>query len=458
MKSFSICMKPAWDTDTVSYIDFRMEADSSVFDPEAPHLMYWKEGWGCVRFSKWEALVMEDENGPLSYTLREEVTPYGIHYQFLDLERKVCGKAVWSYRLYPRVLPEVYQSSPYFDFRSEPFGANGSGAFMMIMPQNAFDVKCDIRWDLSALPEGARGVWSLGCGNISTVTDLNTLRFSYFAAGLMGAEEEGEFGIYWFGTPLFDVRSVTGRLKDLFAYMREFFHDEDPTYRIFLRLDPFEKSGGGTALRRSFMTGYSKESIPALTDWFCTLAHEMVHNWPNMEEIETGDSTWFNEGTAEYYSTMLPFRAGLTDKEETLRQASRKSCDRYYDSIYREMQVPEIIQKQWQIRAIQSILYGRGFMYLANTEACLKRAGKGSIDEIVVQYAGKTMPQAVWRSFIEERLGDEGIKAYESMLRGELVKPEPDCFDGMFEAYETQIEVDGKPFSTYRWRLKEETI
>ncbi len=454
MKDFLIHMKPFFENDTVSFIDFRMEADPALLDEAKPHLMYWSEGWGCVKFSKWETMVIEDELGPLSYQTREEVTPYGIHYVFLDLDRPVSGKTVWSYRLYPRELPEVYQSSPYFDFRSEPFGANGSGAFMFIMPQDTDDVDCRIEWDLSALPSGARGVWSLGCGNVNARVSLDTLRFSYFAVGMMGAEEEGEFGIYWFGTPLFDVRSVTGRLKDLFAYMRTFFHDTNPTYRIFLRLDPFEKSGGGTALRRSFMTGYSKESIPALSDWFCTLAHEMVHNWPIMQEIETGDGTWFNEGCAEYYSTVLPYRAGLVDKEETLRQVSHKSCDRYYDSAYRELKVPEIIQKQWQIREIQPILYGRGFMYLANTEACLKRAGKGSIDEIIVEYAGRTMPQSAWRDFIEERLGDEGLRAYESMRRGELVIPEPDCFDGMMEAAPFSIEKDGKPFSTYRWKLR----
>ncbi len=454
MKRLSILMKPEWQEDSVAYIDVELTASHDLFDAEKPHVMYWKEGWGCVRFSKWDDFSIEDENGLLSYSIREEVTPYGIHYEYLNLDRVPCGEVRWSYRLYPRILPEVYQSSPYFDFRSEPFGASGSGAFMLIMPENADDVNCSIQWELGNMPEGARGVWSLGCGNVHAATDLNTLRFSYYAVGMMGAEEDGEFGIYWFGTPLFDVQSVTGRLKDLFAYMRNFFHDSDPTYRIFVRLDPFKKSGGGTALRRSFMSGYSKESIPSLDDWFCTLAHEMVHNWPNMEEIETGDSTWFNEGTAEYYSTFLPYRAGLVSKEETVRQIGRKTEERYYDSVYREMIVPEIIQKQWQIRSIQTILYGRGFMYLANTEAALNRAGKGSIDEIVVAYAGKMMPQAAWRSFIEERLGKAGIESYESMLRGELVVPDPDVFDGLAQAYPEEIETEGKTFTTYRFRLK----
>lgn len=42
----------------------------------------------------------------------------------------------------------------------------------------------------------------------------------------------------------------------------------------------------------------------------------MVHNWPQLNDNPYGVTTWYSEGTAEYYSVLLPLRLGLMTDDE----------------------------------------------------------------------------------------------------------------------------------------------
>ena len=64
------------------------------------------------------------------------------------------------------------------------------------------------------------------------------------------------FGMYWFGEPPFNVAKVAGTIKDVFLYMSKFFDDDQKSYRVFLRRNPYRGTGAGTTLERSFMFSY----------------------------------------------------------------------------------------------------------------------------------------------------------------------------------------------------------
>ena len=75
-------------------------------------------------------------------------------------------------------------------------------------------------------------------------------------------------------------------------------------------------TSGGTALYRSYLFGWNTTQPCSLEDKKTILAHEMVHNWPQLNDNPYGVTTWYSEGTAEYYSVLLPLRLGLMTDDE----------------------------------------------------------------------------------------------------------------------------------------------
>lgn len=459
MEELKFRIKPYWSDNTVSAMDIYAEMSADIVKGKEPTMDFCSDAWeNLVPFPKCDGLEVSDDFGKLPFEIKESPSNWGgINYKGLYFKREAKGKICYKYRIYPRILPDGFRASPYYDFRNEPYGLNGSGCFAFILPNTTEKLMFDLQWDMDEMPEGTDAVWSYGKGNTQTELTPWDIRFTFFACGLLECEEENDFGIYWFGNPAFDIRGVSKRLAKLFQYMAEFFQDKDPVYRVLMRRDPFEYSGGGSAAARSFISGYSVFGTVDVEEWYATLAHEMVHNWPFFDDTVTGMGTWYTEGIAEYYATVLPYRAGFVDKEYTLRQINKRGKYRYLDNVYREMPNMKIPEIQWKDRQAQTVPYGRGFVYLSNVEAQLKRAGKGSIDEITVIYTmpkKKLMTEAIWKQFIKERLGEKGLKEYEDMKSGKLVVPDQDAFGESFSVVEEEINLDGKQEKTYRWILR----
>lgn len=458
LPTLTLTLKPHWEDGTIVWtqMDFSFEADALCAQPE---LRYPDGGFGgLIPFPVYDGFYLKDDVGDLPYALVDSPNPMGggaIPYKDINLGRKASGTVHWGYRALPRVLPEGYRSSPYFDFRSEPGGMNGLGFFSFILPKEGTRFHAKAHWDMSEMPEGSRGVFWCTANDLDMDTDTTEFMMGYYAAGVMNAVEDENFGVYWFGETSFDAKKLAGQLADLFHTYAEFFHDENAVYRIFLRRDPFEYSGGGTAGTRSFLSGYSAISDVDMDKWYSTLAHEILHNWPHIDDDNYGEGTWYAEGCAEYYSTILPLRAGLTTPEYAAGQINDKVAFRYLDNPYREVANMDIAEVQWKDRRAQTIPYGRGCLYLANTDAELKRLGKGSIDDIISLHGSNDlMTLDEWTNFIHQRLGEEGIRKFEDMKAGKLFTPDPDAFDGLFDCHEVDIEIDGKPARSYRWTIR----
>lgn len=461
LSTLTLTLKPHWENGTVAWthMDFSFPADALG---EAPEIRYPDKGFGgLIPFPEYDAFYVTDSEGALPYELVDSPNPLGngaVPYKDINFKRAARGTVRWGYRALPRVLPENYRSSPYFDFRSEPGGMNGIGFFSFMLPKAGTRFHASVHWDMSEMPAGARGVFWRAVGDFELDTDTMEFMMGYYAAGLMNAVEDENFGVYWFGETDFDAKALAGKLSDLFHTYARFFHDENAVYRIFLRRDPFEVSGGGTAGTRSFLSGYSAISGVDMDRWYSTLAHEILHNWPDMEdERNYGEGTWYNEGCAEYFSTILPLRAGLTTPEYAAGQINDKVASRYLDNPYREVPNMGIAEVQWKDRRAQTIPYGRGCLYLANTDAELKRFCRGSIDDFVSIH-NKLSPVTPedWTAFIRERLGEDGIQKFEDMKAGKLFAPDPDAFDGRFDCREVDIEIDGKACKSYRWTVRSE--
>ncbi|MGI6577995.1 MAG: hypothetical protein ACOX1Q_08225 [Eubacteriales bacterium] len=460
---YEIYLKPYWKNGSVEFMDISCRVEKPEISA-GDALVSLCRNVVSIPFCKidQDKISFFDDEGELTATAFDA----GIRSSFMEMvdwkaERDTVGDVRYNYRVYPRELPKDYRSSPYFDFRAEEGGANGAGITFLAVPSEK-EYKVSLKWDLSSMPEGSRGVWSLGIGDIEIDATPNLMQFTFYAVGKMKSVEEGDFGIYWFSQPPFDMDKASNRIRDMFAYMSEFFEDDETVYRVFVRRDPFEKSGGGTALKRSFMFGYSAQVFPTIEDLQNMLAHEMVHNWPHIDDEPAGTATWFNEGTAEYYSVVLPYRTGITNLEDILEQIEGRK-EKYYDNPLRDLSNMELAEIYWKDRRAQIVPYGRGFFYLANTDVAIRKAsgGKRSLDDVVLEIVrmrrrGENPTTETWLDLLSKELGYDPNDDYDAMTSGKLIIPDSDSFGGAFEVEKIKITLEGteEEVDAFKWQIK----
>ena len=410
---------------------------------------------GCIPAE----ISITDELGNAEFELKESVQ-YPYRWLYLSSLREISDKFALHYTVKPRVLDDKAACGPYFDLRNEDGGANGAG--IHFLPEiNDFEGSIALSWDMSQMPEGSIGVCTWGEGNLSYEGKLEKLRQCYFAFGAVKKITDGDFGYYWLSEPTFDVNSLAEYTKELFKKMQLFFKDNESVYRIFMRKDPF-KNSGGTALLRSYMFGWNETQPVSVRDKQNILAHEMVHNWPQLNDVPYGTASWYSEGTAEYYCCMLPFRNGLIDRETLLNEIQTRATS-YYTNPTRHMENIAAAQICWQDRRAQRLPYGRGIFFLANTDVKLRRAtnGKVSIDDVVLAIiekdrAGVSLGNQLFIDTVKQLGGIDITDDFELMRTGGHIVPLEDAFDAQFRVCsETVPEADtGKPVTSYKWTLR----
>lgn len=409
-----------------------------------------------------EGLYLTDGQGPVPLEMAEE-SSYPYVFLIVRAGRAVTGPVTLRYTVFPRPDPEQGICGPYFDFKTEPGGATVAG-ISFLPGLGDYQGQISLHWDCSAMPEGACGVNTFGEGELSYTGPFEKLRQSYYAMGLLHRITEGDFGFYWLAEPSFDVEAIASYVKKLFAVMAPFFGDTESVYRVFLRRDPAAyPSSGGTALLRSYLFGWNENKPVSVTEKQNILAHEMVHNWPNLNDEPYGTTTWYAEGTAEYYSILLPLRAGLIDRQTALREIQSRS-DAYYTNPTRHLDNMAAARHSWEDRRIQKLPYGRGIFFLANTDAQMRAAtgGRCGIDEVVRELLrrgkeGQELGNEPFLQVVRELSGLDVRPEWELMSSGGHFAPLPDSFDGLFTVEELpgQEADTGKEVPAYRWGLRE---
>lgn len=447
---------------SVAYMDIRVEIEQPESERAADEILAEMTetivGVPCCRIEGMTVKVPGREKLSF-YTARQEASPH-IHTLRFLAEEGVGGIYEYSYRVYPRQVGPEGHSAPLFDLRQEPGGVNGAGvAFLALPPFSQAQVQ--LHWDMTAMPEGSGAVCAYFEGDGELTASRDQLLYSYYACGALRSEASRDFGMYWFGEPPFDAAEAAGRLKRLFAYMKDFFGEtEEKPYRIFVRKDPFDDSGHGTAGQRSFLFGYSDAMAPTVDSLMDLLAHEMVHNWPTMRDEPAGTGTWYVEGCAEYYSVVLPLRAGITDGQHTEKALNRRS-EPYFGNPYRLMPNLELGKHYWEDSAAQRAPYGRGFFYLARMDARIRAVsgGKRSLDAIVLALChspAEKQTEEEYRRLLKQELGEDGVREFEEMRQGKLMVPTEELFEGAFDILaESGPDDRGEGACTrYRFRLR----
>jgi hypothetical protein len=383
-----------------------------------------------------QALTARDDAGPIPLSQSEEPpTPQGT-YRRWSVARATVGDVIVSFDAPPRPVTAATNNGPLFDLREEANAFLGAGVGFLATPVRSGPWRVHLAWDLSSSPAGSRGVWSFGDGTVDATLPSEALEFSYYAGGaLQRYPQSGDsrFGYYWASDPPFDPADLARRIEALYGYMSAFFDDTASNYRVFARSNPY-LGAGGTSLAHSFMFGYHAPSKPTAGDLQLLIAHEMAHTWPAMQG-EHGDTAWYSEGTAEYYSLALSWRAHAIGLDKVLKTLNERA-DAYYTNPFRALSNPEAAEKFWTDPIAQTVPYGRGWLYLIQTDAQIRKAsgGRRSLDDVVKaiyarQRAGQAFGIPAWLELAGKELGPAQAKAgYERMVSGGLLVPPKDAF------------------------------
>ena len=334
----------------------------------------------------------------------------------------------------PREVNEFTQCGPQIALERDGGGLPGAGMALilgLISRDVVFDIT--IEWNLSSAPSGTRAVCTFGEGQmVTTRQKISVIDECFFAVGALKSYPSettgGLYGMYWLDDPPFDATALGEQLECLLPKMMAFFHDQESLYRIFIRLNVY-KCVSGRGLHRGFVfawTSVFSRDEDMITEF---LYHDIVHNWPRLgfttggpEDLVDG---WFNEGIAEYYSLILPYRFGIFAEDELIHRLNRR-ISAYYTNPDCDVPNKEVPEKFWQGGHINRIPYQRGFMDFMKLAYQLHQSKRRSLDALIIEMVRlRAMDQPhgikVWLSMVEAELGPAAVTDYRDMSDAKLI-------------------------------------
>jgi predicted metalloprotease with PDZ domain len=167
------------------------------------------------------------------------------------------------------------------------------------------------------------------------------------------------------------------------------------------------------------------------------------------------DTSWYTEGSAEYYSVVLSYRAGLSTPDEFLKRVNEHASG-YYLNPLQSLANRAADAIYWKDSRAGHVPYGRGFMYLASVDAEIRARthNKRSLDDVVLELLNRTRAAeasggkakspgvAEWQELIAKELGSRGVRGYENMVAGTPIAPPANTFGACFQPFRAAV---GRP-------------
>lgn len=373
-------------------------------------------------------LAVADDAGGVPVAMREiDGDADSDHRQWLA-ERAVTGTLRVTYTIPVRPVDENTRSAPLYDLRAEGDGLNGTGMTFLALPSFDGTVDLTVQWDA---PPGMRTVTSWGEGTVAAKATHHDLAYAHFSVGpLRSHPAEGDpslatFGFYWVSEPTFDPVRIGEYSRGVYTTMAEFFEDPDPGFRVFARKHPY-RGGGGCSLTRSFILGYSEALPTSDTEREALIAHETVHTWVTLDGDKPSLS-WYAEGLADYYATVLPHRAGLIDDSEFLDRMNAH-VELYYANPLQRLTFDRATELFWEDMRAQRVPYGRGMAYFLDLAGRLREVG-ADLDSLVLdvlrrQREGESVGLSEWNALVGQHLGSDIAGAlHRDLVSGAVLRP-----------------------------------
>ncbi|QNA83168.1 hypothetical protein G4G27_03450 [Sphingomonas sp. So64.6b] len=321
-------------------------------------------------------------------------------------------------------------------------GVFGVGNMLLVAPMTDKRYRVAIKWDLSGLAPGARGISTFGTGDVTLpMGSLSRLTFAMFMTGQIKqapTKPAGGFSANWTGDPQFDVAGAMGWSEQMYRFMSRFFADpSEPLYHVFLRHSDVNP-GNGVAAPHAFVLAYGNgttaEGVKTI------LGHEMTHTWTTADF-----GKWYAEGNAVYYQAQLPWRAGLIPIDKYVRDINLTAA-RYYANSAINAPDADIESRFWSDMRYSVLPYDRGALYFATLNSMIGRHSKNkrSIDDLIrvmVARAREDQPvtEQAWLELLGRELGEKGLGFHRAMLAGKTVIPPSDAFGPCFRRLQGKV-------------------
>ncbi|KAL1981355.1 hypothetical protein VTN96DRAFT_2746 [Rasamsonia emersonii] len=387
-----------------------------------------------------ESVRLTDGHG-YAIALHTTDTRRNTHREFRVGRDVAAGEVLTvEYRATPREVDESTPCGPQVALERETCGLSGAGLGFLLIPVTPEDVLYDItiEWDLSYAPAGTRAVCTFGEGpHVAVREKVAVLAECFFAVGQLksypNVTTNNSFGLYWLAEPPFDARALGEQLERLVPRMAAFFHDDEQLFRIFVRRNEY-KCASGRGLYRGFVFAWTPIFPKDADTVQGFLLHEIVHNWPRLGFTTGGPEdlvdSWFNEGIAEYYSLILPYRFGIFSEEEFVQRFNWRLSG-YYTNPDRAVPNRDVQDRFWLPGRVNRIPYQRGLMYFLQLACQLHREGKRSLDDLILEMirlraAGQPHGIKVWLSLVEKELGPAAWDDYRDMSDAKPIVLLPD--------------------------------
>ncbi|PKV11113.1 peptidase M61 [Xanthomonas prunicola] len=357
--------------------------------------------------------------------------------------RALSGPLTLRYRVPANATRPPRGPAPPIAFRNDDQAFSAAASVFLVVPPKRQTYLLNIDWDLSHLPDGAKGVSSFGEGDVR-VGEIGSGGLSglFFMAGQIGhwpgVPRADRFSVAWQGQPPFDANALSawvGKLHDQFELA--FPQRESGPYTIFLRYNPVN-AGGGTALNQSFVTTYGEGDGADLDLIKITLSHEMFHTYqPRLAQHAAESTTWFSEGSAVFYEALLPLRFGLLTPQQFLDSLNITAA-RYYTNALGNLPNARIDEGFWKDTRIRTLAYDRGMLYLATVNDALRKRSQGrrSLDDLLRALLAigqqREATQADWEALLKAELGDTAVQDFHAFLAGTAPLPASDAFGPCF--------------------------
>jgi predicted metalloprotease with PDZ domain len=391
-----------------------------------------------------------DDTGPLPLAGSLDEDADGEPERRWGAGRTTHGTVEVSYLARP--IAEEPQPAPPLELRREETGLSGALKCFLVLPPGPEDLPFRLRWDPPAESAGGMAVVSslgegLGTDGEVEGIGLELLGDTYVMVGDLADRHlrDGEMSTWWLTTPGIDVEAFGARLGATYTLLAETFAAPAHPYRVFLRTHP-HRGANASAHPSSFVMALNPVDPLDETALYETLAHELVHEWLRLDgPVE--DVTWFVEGAADYYSLVLPLRAGLVE-EDAFLQAVNFEARECYANVRRDLGIREAQQVFFTDFMAHRLPYARGLFYLADLEARLSAATSDSVsvDDIVRDVVrrrarGERVGLDAWCAIVEDVLGETEMPALDALVLTGQGRPGEDCFGSRFEQETLQVPV-----------------
>lgn len=398
-----------------------------------------------------ETLVAEDAAGPLPLTIEEDPADPSEFRQDRRwiTSRATQGDVTVTYAIEPRVITSATRPGPLIDTRTELTGFYGSGNTMLALPVDGWPRDVALNWDLAELEPGARAASSLGEGDVTATVTAQNLNNSFFFAGPLRSQPEdgsGDFAIYWITPAAFDLDGAAAWTREAYTYFNSFFGASDTPFRIFMRTTERFQGGGGGGFN-SFIFGTVEGEDRDPDEVRGLLAHEALHHFVGGygDGGGAGGQQWYSEGVTNYYTVVLPYRAGLTSLEHYINDVNGYAKS-YYTNPQSNLSNTEVTRLFFSDGNAQIVPYNRGPLYIALTDAQIRAASgeKLRVDHLIFDFidAQKDAEDgvALWHDLAEIYLGETGSADFRAMMEGAPLDLPSDLFGPCFVAEEKMLQ------------------